>query len=121
MGATEDNNKEDDEMIEKITASINGKDYKIERILKNDKNYICVQDLEQAGFKIDYDADTKVPSISNKTKELDIYVDDEEKTVESILLSGRNYVQMRELADAVGNFNVDYKDSKVIVKTDKNQ
>ena len=120
-GATKDNNKEDDEMIEKITASINGKDYKIERILKNDKNYICVQDLEQAGFKIDYDADTKIPSISNKTKELDIYVDDEEKTVEFILLSGRNYVQMRELADAIGNFNVDYKDSKVIVKTDKNQ
>lgn len=114
-------NKEDEEMTKKITASINGKEYKVERILKNDKNYICVQDLEQAGFDIGYDVNTKVPAISNKTNELNIYVDDDEKTVEAILLNGRNYVQMRELAEAIGNFSVEYTDSKVIVKTLKNQ
>ena len=109
--------KEDEEMIEKITASINGKEYKVERILKNNKNYICIQDLEQAGFDIGYDVNTKVPAISNRTKELNIYVDDEEKAIESILLNGRNYVQMRDLAEAVENFSVEYTDSKVIVKT----
>lgn len=110
-------NKEDDEMVEKITASINGKEYKVDRILKNGKNYICIKDLEQAGFNIGYDKNTKTPSINNKTHELNIYVNGDEKTVESILLDGSNYVQMRELAEAIGNFNVDYKNSNVVVKT----
>ena len=114
-------NKEDEEMTEKIKANINGKEYKIERILKNEKNYICVQDLEQAGFEIGYDVTAKTPIISNKTNELNIYVDDEEKIVESMLLNGRNYVQMRDLAEATNAFDVDYKDSKVIVKTGKNR
>ena len=70
--------------------------------------------MEQAGFDIGYDV---VPSISSKTNKLKIHVDDEEKTVESIFLSGRNYVQMRDLADAVGNLSVKYIDNQVVIKT----
>ena len=121
LTSSDKENKEDEEMTEKIKANINGKEYKIERILKNEKNYICVQDLEQAGFEIGYDVTAKTPIISNKTNELNIYVDDEEKIVESMLLNGRNYVQMRDLAEATNAFDVDYKDSKVIVKTGKNR
>lgn len=121
LAAEQNNSKPEEEevenVVEKITVKINGKEYKANRILNESLNYICIQDLEQAGFDIGYDVSTKVPSISSKTNELKIHVDDEEKTVESILLNGRNYVQMRELADAVGNFSVEYTDNQVIIKT----
>ena len=103
--------------VEKITVKINGKEYKANRILNESLNYICIQDLEQAGFDIGYDVGTKVPSISSKTNEFKIHVDDKEKTVESILSNDRNYVQMRELADSVGNFSVEYTDNQVVIKT----
>ena len=42
--------KENDEMVETINININGKNYKVARILKNGKNYIAISDLEQAGL-----------------------------------------------------------------------
>ncbi len=109
--------QEDEEMVETITVNINGKSYKANRILKDDKNYICIKDLEQAGFKIDYDAKTKIPSISNKPKMLDITVDGEKTSVEAVNVNGSNYVPIRSLAAATDAFKVDFNNGNVELST----
>lgn len=111
--------EEDNEMIEKIRVKINGKEYDANRILKEDRNYICLKDLEQAGFKIGYDADNKVPSITNANKELTIIVDDKKTTVEAVNINGNNYISIRSLAAATGAFNVDFTDGRVVMTTAK--
>lgn len=55
----------DDEMIEKSSFQINGKIYEVDRILKDNTNYIKVSDLEKAGFNISYDATKKLPIINS--------------------------------------------------------
>lgn len=109
--------KEDDEMVETITVKINGKDYNAARILKKDKNYIAISDLEQAGFVIGYDEKTKVPSITNEPKELHLTVDGKETSVEAVNINGSNYIPIRSIAAATGKFDVDFKDGKVVVTT----
>ena len=60
--AEEQNNskleEEAENVVEKITVKINGKEYKANRILNESLNYICIQDLEQAGFDIGYAVST---------------------------------------------------------------
>jgi maltodextrin utilization protein YvdJ len=109
--------EEDSEMVETIKVKINGKEYNTARILKNGKNYIAISDLEQAGFNIGYDANTKTPSITNTSKELKILVDDKETSVEAVNINGSNYVPIRSLATATGTFEVGYENGKVTVKT----
>lgn len=55
----------DDEVIEKSKFQINGNTYEMDRILKNDTNYIKVADLRKAGFCIDYDVNNKLPVINS--------------------------------------------------------
>lgn len=107
----------EDEMIEKIKIKINGKEYNVDRILKDGKNFICLQDLAQAGFEIGYNKSTKVPSITNANEKLPLVVDDKETSVDAVNIKGNNYVPIRSLASAVGTLEVDYVDGKVIVKS----
>lgn len=109
--------EEETEMVETINVNINGKDYKVARILKNSKNYIAISDLEQAGFAVGYDKDNKIPSIANKPKELQLIVDGKETSVEAVNISGNNYIPIRSLASATGAFDVGYESGKVVVKT----
>lgn len=109
--------KENDEMVETINININGKIYKVARILKNGKNYIAISDLEQAGFAIDYDKNTKIPSIINKPKELQLIVDGVETSVVAVNINGNNYVPIHSLAAATGAFDVGYESGRVVVKT----
>ncbi len=108
---------EDNEVVETINVNINGKNYKVARILKNSKNYVAISDLEQAGFTIGYDKDTKIPSITNKPKELQLIVDGAETSVEAVNINGNNYIPIRSLASATGAFDVGYESGKVVVKT----
>ena len=55
--------KEDDEMVEKKTVAIDGKDYTCSCIEKAGENYMRLRDLTQAGYGITYDARTQVPGI----------------------------------------------------------
>ena len=105
------------EPVETIIIKINGKDYNAARILKNDKNYIAISDLKQAGFVIGYDEKTKIPSITNEPKELHLTVDGTETSVEAVNINGSNYIPIRSLAAATGKFDVDFKDGKVVVTT----
>ncbi len=108
--------KEDLEMVSETNITVNGKDIKINRILKDGKNYIDLRGLENAGFKVGYNADTKLPTIDNKVKELQINVDGKDTSVEAVNIKGNNYVPIRSLAVATGAFDVDYKGGKVVVK-----
>ena len=108
--------KREDEVIETINVNINGKGHKVARILKNGKNYIAISDLEQAGFSIGYDKNTKIPSITNKPKELQLIVDGIETSVEAVNINGNNYVPIRSLAAATGAFDVGYERGRVVIK-----
>lgn len=55
--------KEDDEVIQKKTVSIDGKNYTCDVIEKAGYNYVQLADLAQAGYGVTYDAKTKVPGI----------------------------------------------------------
>lgn len=55
--------KEDDEVVEKKTVSIDGKNYTCGCIEKAGENYMRLRDLTQAGYGITYDAKTQVPGI----------------------------------------------------------
>ena len=109
--------REDKEEVETINVNINGKSYKVARILKNGKNYIAISDLEQAGFSIDYDKNTKIPSITNATKELLIIVDGIETSVEAVNIKGNNFVPIRSISKATGQFDVCYENGRVVIKT----
>lgn len=66
-GKTEKKVEVDDEMVTTSKIIVNGKEYTIERILKNDVNYIKLRDIEKIGLgKVDYDSEKKMPSITNK-------------------------------------------------------
>lgn len=55
--------KEDDEVTQKKTVSIDGKNYTCDVIEKAGYNYVQLADLAQAGYGVTYDAKTKVPGI----------------------------------------------------------
>lgn len=107
---------EDDEMIEKITVKVNGKNYKADRILKEDKNFLCIKDLEQADFEIGYDRENKILSILNRYKELEFTVDGKKTSVEAVNINGSNFVPIRSLAFATGKFEVNFENGEVIVR-----
>ena len=109
---------EDKEMVEKITVNINGKDYKADRILKDGRNFICIADMKQAGFDVGYNEKTKVPSISNRLKELPLNVDGRDTSIETVNIDGFNFCPIRSMAEAVGSFDVTgYKEGTVYVSS----
>lgn len=61
--AVQETEKEDDEVVEKKTVSIDGKNYTCDVIEKDGYNYVQLADLAQAGYGVTYDANTKVPGI----------------------------------------------------------
>lgn len=70
--------REDDEVTQKKTVSIDGKNYTCDVIEKAGYNYIQLADLAQAGYGVTYDAKTKVPGIvAPMTRPGDIAVDEE--------------------------------------------
>ncbi len=109
--------KEDDEMVETIKMKINGKEYSIDRILKDDKNYIALSQLENAGFTVSYDSETKTPGLENKISEITADVNGEEKTISAVNLSGYNYCKLRDVAEATDSFDVGYENNKVTITT----
>lgn len=70
--------KEDDEVTQKKTVCIDGKNYTCDVIKKDGSNYVQLADLAQAGYGVTYDAKTKVPGIvAPMTRPGDIAVDQE--------------------------------------------
>ena len=111
--------KGDDEVTERIKMEINGKSFSVDRILKNDKNYIALSDLRGAGFEVGYEAKTKTPSLKNKAEELAVIADGELKKVHSLNIDGYNYIRLRELSDILGCFTADFENNTVVIRTKK--
>lgn len=111
--------EEDAEMITETNISVNGKDIKINRILKDGKNYIDIRGLESAGFKIGYNNNTKLITLDNEIKELKLTVDNVETSVEAVNIKGHNYSPIRSISAATKAFVVDYSNNKVVINTFK--
>lgn len=112
---TEESKEIDDEMVTEMNIQINGKDIKINRILKENKNYIEVAGLENAGFDVGYQKETKLVTVNNQPKEIKLSIDGENKQVLSINVGGTNYVSIRKLCEILG-INVDYKNGVVVIQ-----
>ena len=102
--------KEDTLVVSGGKAIVNGKEYKIDKILKDGNNYIKASNFSNMGFDVDYDKNTKVVKIKNKTGK--VKVNDVE--ISTINIGGSNYVNLREIAKLVGK-SVDFKDGKIVL------
>ena len=69
--------KEDDEVVEKKTVAIDGKNYTCDVIKKDGYNYVQLADLAQAGYGVTYDAKTQVPGIVAPMTRTEIVENDE--------------------------------------------
>lgn len=105
----------DDEMVDTSKISVNGTEYTINRILKDDKNYICLADLANMGFDVGYNSSTKTPTLDNTVKDIAVSVDGETKTLSSVNLGGYNFCKLRDTADAIGGLNVGYANGVVTI------
>ncbi|MCD8239403.1 MAG: hypothetical protein LUC92_08725 [Clostridiales bacterium] len=109
--------EEDNEMIDTTKIKINGTDYTVNRILKDGKNYVCLSDLSGKGFDVGYDSSTKTPRLDNTVNDAVISIDGAESTIKSVNIGGYTYSKIRELAEKLGNLEIDYKDKTVIITT----
>ena len=73
--------KEDDEVTQKKTVSIDGKNYTCDVIEKAGYNYIQLADLAQAGYGVTYDTKAKVPGIVAPQTRADVPNEDSEVQV----------------------------------------
>jgi N-acetylmuramoyl-L-alanine amidase family 2 len=112
-------NQEDDEVVETGNISVNGKDIKIDKIVKDDSTFIKLRGLESAGFNVNYNVDTKALILDNEEKNINIKVDGEEKIVSSININGSNYIHIRALETLLSNIKVDYENNEIILNTTK--
>ncbi len=101
----------DDEVITEGKAIINGKEYKVDRILKDNANFIKASNFSNMGFDVGFNADTKAVVINNKVD--DIIVND--KKVKAIKVDGFNYVKLRDLAEILGK-NVNIINGNIIIE-----
>lgn len=69
--------KEDEEVVEKKTVAIDGKNYTCDVIKKDGYNYVQLADLAQAGYGVTYDAKTKTPGIVAPQTRTEIVESDE--------------------------------------------
>ncbi len=113
----EESKKEEDEMIDTILIKVNGKDIKINRILKDGRNFIELRGLENAGFNVDYDAKSKLVSLNSSINELPLIVDGKRTSVEAVNIEAHNFCPIRSISSAVDNFDVDFIDNTVNIKT----
>ena len=98
-------------MVSEGKAIVNGKDYKIDKILKDGNNYIKASNFSNMGFDVDYDKNTKAVKIKNKTGRVTI----NGVEITTINIDGCNYVNIRELANLL-NKNVEYKNGEIQLK-----
>ena len=112
-----DNIKEkNDEMIEKIKLNVNGKEYDVNRILKDGKNFICLSDMKQAGFDVGYNERTKVPSFGVSVSKDSMIVEGKDTIVRKILKADENYVRLRDL-ESIIDINYNEKTKQVVINS----
>ena len=107
--------KEEQEMVTEGKAVVNGKEYKIDRILKNGNNYIKATNFRNMGFNVGYDEDTKMLKIANSLSEVKINSKGKSVRVGAINVNGYNYISVRELCNILG-LEVNYTNGEIDIK-----
>lgn len=107
--------EEEIEMVTEGKAIVNGKEYKVDRILKDGNNYIKAGNFKNMGFDVGYDSNTKAVKITNSLGDMTLNVKGYNKTIRGVNINGYNYVSIRDIAEALG-FAVDYADGKIVIK-----
>lgn len=103
--------KEDDEVIVSGTMSVNGKDIKIDKIIKDNRSFVSIRNFENVGFEVDYNEATKNIEMNNKPGSIKV----NDKAARSINVKGSNYINVRDLADVLG-LKVEFTDGKISLK-----
>ena len=98
-------------MVSEGKAIVNGKEYKVDRILKDGINYIRAANFNNMGFVVGYDEDTKAVTIDNKIGSVNINGND----VKAVNIRGFNYVSVRDMAEVLWK-KVDYVNGKIVVE-----
>lgn len=107
----------DYEMVSEGYIRVNGKNIKINQIVKEEGTYIAVRGLESAGFNVNYNAATKLITLNNKPLEPIMDFNGEKIKVRAVNIEGTNYINLRELSETTGLFDVGYEDGKVKIKS----
>ena len=79
-------------MVEQAKLIIDGREFVVDRILKDGTNYIKIRDI----------ADVLRYEVSSKVEQAKLIVNGKEYTVERILKDGTNYIKIRDIADVLG-------------------
>lgn len=91
--------QEDDEVVEKSKIIVEGQEVAVNRILKEDTNYIKAMDFSDAmGLEIGHQGN--VATFDTETSK--IMVDGKEVSAKRVLIGGRNYIRLNDVADALG-------------------
>lgn len=101
----------DDEVISEGKANVNGKEYKIDRILKDGTNFIKATNFSNMGFNVGYDSNTKAVTIDNKINNISV----NDQNVEAVNIKGYNYVKLRDIAEILGK-DVEVINGKITIK-----
>ena len=99
------------QIVSEGKAIVNGKEYKVDRILKDGINYVRVQNFNNMGFVVGYDEDIKAVTIDNKIGSVNINGND----IKAVNIREVNYVSVRDIAEMLGK-KVDYMDGKIVVE-----
>jgi len=101
-------NKDDNEIMDKIAINIDGKEYMMNRILKDNKDFICLNDFKQAGFNVEYNNKISIFGIS--VIEDNFNINGQDKKVHKILNKNENYIRLRDLEDVIDiSYNTENK------------
>jgi len=105
---------EDEEMVVKKNIDMFGKIREVDAIVKDDCNYIKMQDLNNCGeLAVTYNKNTKVPALNLSFEKLNILANGESKTLnKAVNINGTTFVSLRELVDNLGGtvkYNADTK------------
>jgi len=104
--------KNDNEITNTISININGKEYTMNRILKDNKDFICLTDFKQAGFDVEYN--NKIPSFDIRVVEDTFVIDEQDKKVHKILIQNENFIRLRDLENIINiSYNTDNKKVKI--------
>lgn len=111
----------DDEVVDNVTVLLDGKEVSVERIFKNNTNYIKLRDYQdKLGLcKVGYDESNDMPVVDSvTTNKLDVLLDGEKVSVESINKKNTNYIKLRDLDKKLGLCKVDYDKTQKIPTID---
>lgn len=86
----------DDEVVETGKMIVNGKEYKVDRINKNGRNFVSLANFKKMGFEVGYIPTTKTNTLNNTKSSVNVNFGENTEAVETINLNGTNYIKIRD-------------------------